>query len=290
MKKKKWDVFISHASEDKDDITEKIVELLEYFGIKVWYDNNILSVGDSLSRSIDIGLLESRYGIIILSENFVKKRWTEYEFRSLLNREIGKKKVILPIWHKINKETIKKYSPFLLEKYALDSNKLKIEQIVLGLIKVIKPHIYKNIARELLWRKLKDNAKKGYVKSSELKIREIKHKTLPKDLLLRITNLQYSLFNILGLNFQDMIDNFRRDLHPYDEVKVWEFINLCFQKYLTKIVDCENKKEIIQQLLLLSLGIIEKYDKISDEEFLILLELWTENFPLYTNKKTKISA
>ena len=112
--KKKWDVFISHASEDKDDITEKIVKLLVYFGIKVWYDKNILSVGDSLSKSIDIGLSDSRYGIIILSKNFIKKGWTDYEFRSLLNREIGKKKVILPIWHKITKETIEKYSPFLL--------------------------------------------------------------------------------------------------------------------------------------------------------------------------------
>jgi len=155
MKKKKWDVFISHASEDKDDIAEKIVNLLEYFGIKVWYDKDILSVGDSLSKSIDIGLINSRYGIIILSENFIKKGWTEYEFRALLNREVGKKKVILPIWHKIDKEMIEKYSPFLLEKYALDSTKQKLEQIVIELIKVINPNIYKNITRELLWRKIK---------------------------------------------------------------------------------------------------------------------------------------
>jgi len=150
MQKKKWDVFLSHASEDKDDFTDEIVSRLEYFGVKVWYDSTILSVGDSLSKTIDTGLLYSKYGIIVLSDNFVKKGWTDYEFRSLLNREIGNKKVILPIWHKITKENIEKYSPFLVGKYALDSSRQTINQIVIDLIKVIKPKIYKNIHREIL--------------------------------------------------------------------------------------------------------------------------------------------
>ena len=284
MKNKKWDVFISHASEDKDDIAEKIVKLLEYFGIKVWYDKDILSVGDSLSKSIDIGLTNSRYGIIILSENFIKKGWTEYEFRALLNREIGKKKVILPIWHKINKETIEKYSPFLLEKYALDSTKIKLEQIVLELIKVIKPNIYKNITREILWRKLKENAKKGYINISEIKMGEIRHEKLPKELMLRITNLYYSVFIFLELDLQRMIDSFKRDLHPNEEVTRWEFINLCLQKYFNETDGSDNKKDIISQLLLFSIGKLEKQIELSDEKHLKLLELWAENFPLFIDK------
>ena len=284
MKKKKWDVFISHASEDKDDIAEKIVKLLEYFGIKVWYDKDILSVGDSLSKSIDIGLNNSRYGIIILSENFIKKGWTEYEFRALLNREIGKKKVILPIWHKIDKETIEKYSPYLLEKYALDSTKQKLGQIVIELIRVIKPIIYKNIARELLWRKLIKNAKKESINISEIKISEIRHKKLSKELMLRITNLYYSIFTILGLDLQEMIDSFKRDLHPNEEVIRWEFINLCFQKYFYETDGSDNKKDILVQILLFSMGKLEKSIDISDEKLLILLKIWADNFPMFINK------
>jgi len=284
MKKKKWDVFISHASEDKDDIVEKIVNLLEYFGIKVWYDKDILSVGDSLSKSIDIGLTNSRYGIIILSENFIKKGWTEYEFRALLNREVGKKKVILPIWHKINKETIEKYSPFLLEKYALDSSKQKIEKIVIELIRVIKPSIYKNIARELLWRKIKKEAKIGHVNFSEIKISEIEYKELSKELMLRITNLYYSIFIYLDSDLKETIDDFRGDMHPNDEVIVWEFINLCIQKYFYETDSSDNKRNIIIQLLSFSIGKLEKYIEISDEKYLKLLELWAENFPLFNDK------
>jgi hypothetical protein len=284
MKKKKWDVFISHASEDKDDITDKIVKLLEYFGIKIWYDKDIFSVGDSLSKSIDIGLANSRYGIIILSENFIKKGWTEYEFRALLNREVGKKKVILPIWHKIDKETIEKYSPFLLEKYALDSTKQKLEQIVIELIRVIKPIMFKNIARELLWRKLKKEAKTDYVKHSEIKKSEIRHEKLPKELMLRITNLYYSIFIFLELDLQKMIDGFKRDLHPDDEVIIWEFINLCLQQYFNETDGTDNKRDIISQLLLFSMGKLEKSINISDEKHMKLLELWAENFPLFIDK------
>jgi hypothetical protein len=199
MKKKKWDVFISHASEDKDDIVDKMVVILEYFDIKTWYDKNTLNIGDSLSKSIDLGLSDSKYGIIIFSENFIKKGWTEYEFRSLLNREIGRKKVILPIWHKINREIIEKYSPFLMDKYALDTSKQTLEEIVIELIKVIKPKMYKNIYREILWRELKKNAKTTSLDVSQLKLTGIKHNSLPKDLMLRITNLNYSVFWDLNL-------------------------------------------------------------------------------------------
>jgi hypothetical protein len=272
MIKKKWDVFISHASEDRD-ITDNIAKYLESFGIKIWYDNDILNIGDSLSKTIDNGLIHSRYGILILSENFLKKDWPEYEFRALLNREIGKKKVILPIWHGIKRKDVEKYSPFLLEKYALDSTKKNINQIVLELIKVIKPTIYKNIYREIIWRQLKNNAKIEYIDYKEIKPHDIRYNVLPKHLMLRLTNLHYSVFNILGLNFDEMIDNFKRDLHPHHEVAIWECIYLCFQEYNKEGKSFNDKNIIISQLLLFSLGINKKNDEIPENEFLILKEI-----------------
>ncbi len=64
--KKKWDVFISHASEDRDKITQDLARSLKSFGIKVWYDDDILTVGDGLTKIIDNGLSNSKYGILIL--------------------------------------------------------------------------------------------------------------------------------------------------------------------------------------------------------------------------------
>ena len=60
-----WDVFISHTWEDKESLAQPLAEALTEVGLKVWYDEYSLTLGDSLRRSIDRGLAESKYGIVI---------------------------------------------------------------------------------------------------------------------------------------------------------------------------------------------------------------------------------
>ena len=48
-----WDVFISHASEDKDDFVRPLADHLQQSGLRVWFDEFTLTVGDSLRQSID---------------------------------------------------------------------------------------------------------------------------------------------------------------------------------------------------------------------------------------------
>jgi hypothetical protein len=74
-----WDVFISHASEDKEDFVRPLAESLRRSGLLVWYDDFTLKVGDSLRRSIDQGLAKSRHGIVVISPNFLKKDWPQKE-------------------------------------------------------------------------------------------------------------------------------------------------------------------------------------------------------------------
>ena len=47
--------------------------------VEVWYDEFSLSVGDSLRRSIDRGLSQSRFGIVVLSPSFFAKQWPAWE-------------------------------------------------------------------------------------------------------------------------------------------------------------------------------------------------------------------
>ena len=118
-----WDLFISHASEDKETIVRELVNELQKYDMKVWYDEFSLETGDSLSRMIDKGLQESRYGLVILSPAFFQKGWTDYELRSLLTKEIaGRTKVILPIWHEIGFHEVADYSLYLADKYALSTS------------------------------------------------------------------------------------------------------------------------------------------------------------------------
>jgi hypothetical protein len=108
--KYRWDVFISHASEDKDALARPLAEALRARGFRVWYDEFALKVGDSLRESIDHGLGNSRYGIVILSPKFFAKHWPQRELNGLATREVGRKKVILPIWYGVGFEDVRRYS------------------------------------------------------------------------------------------------------------------------------------------------------------------------------------
>ena len=132
-----YDAFISHASEDKDDIVRPLAELLRNMGFYIWYDEFELQIGDSLRQSIDRGLLNSNYGIVILSKMFFSKNWPQYELNGLVAREQNNKKVILPIWHEVTKDDVLKYSPALADKVAVDTSKMKLKKIAEAIARVL---------------------------------------------------------------------------------------------------------------------------------------------------------
>ena len=115
----KWDVFISHASEDKEDFVRSLAEGLKDRGLRVWFDETSLTVGDSLRESIDRGLSQSRFGIVVLSPHFFSKQWPQNELNGLATREAGGLKIILPVWHNITLEKIREASPILADRVPL---------------------------------------------------------------------------------------------------------------------------------------------------------------------------
>lgn len=133
-----FDVFISHASEDKESLVRPLAVALAQHGFKVWYDEFELKLGDSLSKSIDHGLAKSSYGIVVLSKAFFSKNWPQYELEGLTARQMVGEKVILPIWHGISKEDILRYSPPLADRLAIDSKTSTVQQIVISVASVIK--------------------------------------------------------------------------------------------------------------------------------------------------------
>lgn len=114
-----YDVFLSHASEDKDVIARPLYEALVAAGVTVWFDEAVLEIGDSLRRKIDEGLARCRYGVVILSPRFLEKRWPQRELDGLVARETSSgQKAILPIWHDLDRETLLSYSPPLADRLA----------------------------------------------------------------------------------------------------------------------------------------------------------------------------
>jgi TIR domain-containing protein len=118
---KRWDAFISHASEDKDSFVRPLAEALQKSGLEIWFDETTLKVGDRLREAIDYGLSKSRYGIVVLSKHFFLKDWTKEELEGLTAKEIGGVKVILPVWHNVARDEVAKHSPTLAGRLAARS-------------------------------------------------------------------------------------------------------------------------------------------------------------------------
>lgn len=117
-----WDVFISHASEDKETVALPLARALVNAGLKIWIDQLELKLGDSIRNKIDIGLSKSRFGVVILSPSFINKTWTQRELNGLMAIEDQGEKVILPVWHNISKTALTQYSPILSDRLAANTS------------------------------------------------------------------------------------------------------------------------------------------------------------------------
>jgi hypothetical protein len=134
---KKWDVFISHASEDKTEVASPLAAALRNKGVAVWYDEFSLKLGDSLRSSIDYGLANTRYGVVILSKHFFQKNWPVQELNGLSTREVAGNKVILPVWHNVSADEVRGFSPILADRLAAKSD-IGIEALVEQIINVLE--------------------------------------------------------------------------------------------------------------------------------------------------------
>jgi len=133
-----YDVFISHATEDKDEVVRPLANSLVAEGLRVWYDEFELRIGDSLRRKIDHGLGHSRFGVVVLSHAFFSKNWPQYELDGLVTREMTGEQVILPLWHRISKAEVIAYSPPLADKVARNTSDLTVEEIAHEIAEVIR--------------------------------------------------------------------------------------------------------------------------------------------------------
>jgi hypothetical protein len=130
-----WDVFISHAHEDKAEIASPLARGLAERGLRVWIDETELMLGDSLRSKIDEGLAASKFGVVILSEDFFAKRWPQSELSALWARENEGGKVLLPVWHGMTRDRVASFSPLLADRLAISTDQ-GIDRVVGEVLKV----------------------------------------------------------------------------------------------------------------------------------------------------------
>jgi TIR domain-containing protein len=114
------DVFISHATEDKERFVRPLAEALRRRDVTVWYDEWQLAVGDRLVEKIDDGLSHSRFGVVVLSPAFFNKNWSRAELQAFAALEMRQgRSLLLPIWLDLGADDIAEYAPLLLGRVAL---------------------------------------------------------------------------------------------------------------------------------------------------------------------------
>lgn len=126
-----YDLFLSHASEDKDDVARPLAILLQDLGLRVWFDEFELRIGDNIVDKLNKGINASRFGTIVLSAAFVDltKNWTKYELDTLEYLWVTENRVMFPVWHNISVHEIRSFRASLANIYGLSTASYTIEEI-----------------------------------------------------------------------------------------------------------------------------------------------------------------
>ncbi|MDQ6849683.1 MAG: DUF1883 domain-containing protein [Actinomycetota bacterium] len=133
-----WDVFVSHASEDKDVVAQPLATALEGAGVSVWLDAAELRILDSLRRKIDQGIRSSRFAVVVVSSNFFAKGWTQYELDGIATMTVAGRQALLPIWHNVTKDEVLDHSPSLADKVARSTATHTVQEIASEIAAVVK--------------------------------------------------------------------------------------------------------------------------------------------------------
>ena len=133
---KKYDVFISHASADKEEYVDLLVMAVKRLGINVFYDTDVLSWGDKWKDVIIQGTADSEFAIIIISKNFFGREWTERELNEFLTQqnESGQK-IVLPLLLGITLDELKSHYSDLGDIQCISADRYSKDEIVIFLAK-----------------------------------------------------------------------------------------------------------------------------------------------------------
>ncbi|MGV9264280.1 toll/interleukin-1 receptor domain-containing protein [Kitasatospora sp. NPDC003701] len=272
----KHDLFISHASEDKGDLVRPLYSALGRLGLRVWYDEQSLSIGDSLSGAIDSGLKAARYGAVILSPNFLKKAWPEYELRSLIALESGRPKRILPIWYNLTRSDVLKYSPHLADRVALVVGNQSPMQVALEIMRVASPRRYSELSRIAAAERL---ARESSIKVDPRRLisMPLLFEPLTKTQLSRVRLINEALMEVFPQTWNEAVSTFQRDIPSMREreIEIWEWISgvyLAVDRQFDLLI--EEKQELLGTLVSASTGVKIQLDGKSPEWLVVASNLF----------------
>lgn len=112
------DLFLSYASEDRDDLVRPIAEELRRRGLSVWIDEGEIVPGVDFVNAIQSGMKSAHAVVVFLTGSFLKKRWPMLE----LNNFLAMGKPLIPVVPDLSVEVA-------LEAYPLLSSTLMMTSV-----------------------------------------------------------------------------------------------------------------------------------------------------------------
>jgi TIR domain len=140
--KESYDVFISHASEDKEEVARPLQQHLAALGVKTFIDELQIGIGQSLRERIDYGLAQSRFAVVVLSPTFIEKGWTKFELSAIVALTADGKQNVLPIWHRITKDEVQAFSPLLAGLLARSTGQYSVAEIGNEIAQRVCPQLF----------------------------------------------------------------------------------------------------------------------------------------------------
>jgi RNA-directed DNA polymerase len=92
-----FDIFISHASEDKDSVARPVYEACAKLGLKAFLDEAHIGWGQSFTEKINSALGSARTVLAIISPDAIAKEWPIVEVNTALSLEVSGHKKVVPL-------------------------------------------------------------------------------------------------------------------------------------------------------------------------------------------------
>jgi len=145
----RWDLFVSYASEDRVAFVLSLVDALRKRGVTIWFDQNELALGYSLRESINRGLAQSRFAVLVLSRHSLDKNWPHQEWDAVLALEEAGQKRVLPVIYDVSRYEVAEAFPLIADRLSADFA-LGMDRVVDDILSVVKPSAKVARASELI--------------------------------------------------------------------------------------------------------------------------------------------
>lgn len=253
----KIDIFICHASEDKIEFVEPLAIEFQKLKVSLFYDKFSIELGDSILQKINNGLSITRFGIVVFSKNFFKKKWPKDELDGLYSRENDKKCQLIFIWHKCDEKLINKHYPAFALRKSLKTQDFSLQEIVIKILERIRPDYVEMFNKIFSYEKFLRYHQIHEGNSDEFKMPSHPiHHDLPKKLHNRIRLLRVALWDVDAHSYKYWYDSFRGEAHPTRELEAWEYIAMIFQEFkMNNKISSEQLSEIYQMIIHHTLGV-----------------------------------